>query len=93
MGIAVWLLPRRTVAGTRALATARARYGYLLEGSQLEPVQVGLAVAVFGAPALPALMPRFAWDGGLLDGGRSSHHIDNRLESSPWGASTKSFWN
>lgn len=93
MGIAVWLLPRRTVAGARALATARVRHGGLVERSQLEPVEVGLAVALFGTPALQTLMPSFAWDAGLLDGGRSSHHIDSRLESSPWGADTKSFWN
>ncbi|MET7833724.1 TIGR04222 domain-containing membrane protein [Micromonospora sediminicola] len=93
VGIAVWLLPRRTIAGTRALTTARVRYGDLVERSQLEPVEVGLAVALFGTPALQALMPRFAWDAGLLDGGRSSHHLDSRLESSPWGANTNSFWN
>ncbi|MGV9806694.1 TIGR04222 domain-containing membrane protein [Micromonospora chersina] len=93
VGMAVWLLPRRTVAGARALATARVRHGGLVERSELEPVEVGLAVALSGTPALQTLMPRFAWDAGLLDGGRPSHHIDSRLESSPWGANTSSFWN
>ncbi|MCP3785105.1 TIGR04222 domain-containing membrane protein [Micromonospora sp. A3M-1-15] len=93
VGIAVWLMPRRTVPGARALATARVRHRGLVERSQLEPVEVGLAVALFGTPALQALMPKFAWDAGLLDGGRSTHHIDSRLESSPWGANTGSFWN
>lgn len=86
-------MPRRTVPGARALATARVRHRDLVERSQLEPVEVGLAVALFGTPALQALMPKFAWDAGLLDGGRSTHHIDSRLESSPWGANTGSFWN
>ncbi|SCL13523.1 TIGR04222 domain-containing protein [Micromonospora rhizosphaerae] len=93
VGIAVWLRPRRTVAGTRALAAGRVRYGDLVERSQLEPVEVGLAVALFGTPAILALMPRFAWGAGLLDGGRSSNHFDSRLDSSPWGANTDSFWN
>lgn len=93
VGIAVWLLPRRTVAGARALAAARVRYGDLIERSKLEPVEVGLAVGLFGTAALQALMPRFAWDAGLLDGGRSSNQFDSRLDSSPWGANTGSFWN
>ncbi|MET8367622.1 TIGR04222 domain-containing membrane protein [Micromonospora sp. NPDC005194] len=93
VGIAVWFLPRRTVAGAQALAAARVRYGDLVERSQLEPVEVGLAVALFGTPALLALMPRFAADGGLLDGGRSSIQLDSRLDSSRWGTNTDYFWN
>lgn len=93
VGIAVWSLPLRTVAGTRALAAARERHGDLLERPDLEPAEVGLAVALFGTPAAQALMPRFTRDAGLLDGGRNSHQVDSRLDSSPWGANTSSFWN
>lgn len=38
-------------------------------------------------------MPRFTWDTGLLDGGLSSHQVDSRLDWSPWGTDTSSFWN
>lgn len=92
-GIAVRFLPRRTVAGMRALAAARVRYGDLVKRSQLEPVEVGRAVGLFGTAALQALMPGFAWEAGLLDGGRSSNHGDSRLDSSPWSPNTDFFWN
>ena len=92
-GIAVWFMPRRTGRGARALAAARHRYGDLVERSPLEPVEVGRAVGLFGTAALQALIPRFAREAGLVDGGRSSNHIDSRLDSSPWSPNTDSFWN
>lgn len=93
MGAAVWFLPRRTVAGTRTLSSARERFNGPTERSQLGPDEAGLAVGLFGTTALQTLMPRFAWDAGLLDGGRPSNHLDNRLDSSTWGPNTDSFWN
>lgn len=93
VGIAVCLLPRRTLAGQRALAAVRVRYGDLVERSKLEPVEVGLAVGLFGTAALQAVMPRFARDAGLFDGGRSSNQFDGRLDWSPWSPNTDSFWN
>jgi hypothetical protein len=37
---------------------------------QWSPNEIGMAVALYGAPALRITMPNFARDGGLLDGGK-----------------------
>jgi hypothetical protein len=35
----------------------------------MSPVRVGFIVGMYGSRALRVIMPRFAHDGGLLDGG------------------------
>lgn len=83
VGIAGWFLPRRTLAGARALRALRARHGDIVSRPALQPAEVGVAVALFGTPALLATMPKFARDGGLLDGGRWSRYLgDGPLHSS-----------
>ncbi|ROT34066.1 TIGR04222 domain-containing membrane protein [Micromonospora sp. HM5-17] len=64
--VANLFLPRQTAAGARLLRDARRRYPFPT-GPEAEP---GMAVALYGAPALRILMPRFAQDSGLLGPGR-----------------------
>lgn len=72
-----WFLPRQTGSGARLLRATRRRHP-----AGTEP-DAGLAVALYGADALLATVPRFAREGGLLDGGRWSRFLgDSRLEGS-----------
>jgi uncharacterized protein (TIGR04222 family) len=82
VGAACWFLPRRTVAGARALRQLRALHPEPAgPGGTL--AKLGPAVALYGADALLATMPVFARDSGLLDGGRwSVIHSDSSLRSS-----------
>lgn len=60
--VANLFVSRQTVAGARLLRDARRRYPEVTEPAT-EP---GVAVALYGVPALRSLMPRFARDSGLL---------------------------
>jgi uncharacterized protein (TIGR04222 family) len=83
VAVACWFLPRRTLAGARALRHLRALHPEPVGQDSAAPSRVGPAVALYGTPALLATMPRFAREGGLLDGGRwSVFHGDGALQSS-----------
>ncbi|WP_173052756.1 TIGR04222 domain-containing membrane protein [Phytohabitans houttuyneae] len=82
VGVACWFLPRRTLAGARALRHLRDLHPEPTSpGGSAD--RLGPAVALYGNAALLVAMPRFAREGGLLDGGRRSvFHGDGSLESS-----------
>lgn len=96
---AVWFLPRRTVAGARALQRLRADHADLvteLESGQARPgmwapERVGVAVALYGDAALMVIMPVVARDAGLVDGGRWTRFIrHNSDEHGHWTAAAMS---
>lgn len=68
------LASRRTIAGSRMLRVLRIRHAALSEAERdarhLTPVEVGMAVALFGDAALRAILPGAVLAAGLLDGGR-----------------------
>jgi uncharacterized protein (TIGR04222 family) len=68
-GIAVWFIPRRSVAGQRALVAARRKHPMpTLDNKAKPPAEtVGMAVALYGNAALRSLVDRFATNGGLYD--------------------------
>ncbi|MET9700860.1 TIGR04222 domain-containing membrane protein [Streptomyces sp. NPDC006529] len=59
-------LPRRTGKGTRLLARLRREHAGVRSASARQPERVLLGVALFGAPALRAQLPRFTEESGLL---------------------------
>ncbi|MGN9909822.1 TIGR04222 domain-containing membrane protein [Phytohabitans sp. LJ34] len=79
---AIWFLPRRTVAGARALRRLRDEYAAdvaALESgaadvAEWSPRRVGAIVALYGDAALLAIMPE-ARGAGLLHGGRWTRRI------------------
>lgn len=84
VALASWFLPRKTLAGERALRTLRLRHADLAVldrraaavGGDADPQTIELAVALFGNAALRALLPRLAVEGGLLDGGKWTPRLD-----------------
>lgn len=85
--VACWFLPRRTLAGARALRHLRAQYPEPTGPAAATPGALGPAVALYGTPVLVATMPRFARESGLLDGGRWSVYLgDGALSSGVTGS-------
>lgn len=86
---AALLVRNRTSRGTRVLrglrkahATAANPGGAVRDGAAWTPEEVGAVVALHGNAGLVATVPRFARDGGLLDGGRSTpFHGDGEIFS------------
>jgi uncharacterized protein (TIGR04222 family) len=86
-GAAVLLLTRRTLRGFRVLRALRARHAHLLRDTgQLQgrtPREIGIAVALYGTPALRAIVPQFARQSGLLGRSRGVRYLgDGPLDSS-----------
>ncbi|HEX4224736.1 MAG TPA: TIGR04222 domain-containing membrane protein [Pseudonocardiaceae bacterium] len=72
----------RTMAGRLAIAGLRSEYR-VSKVDVTDARGVGYAVAVRGKDALRAIMPRFAKDGGLLDGGSVARYLgDGSIEPS-----------
>ncbi|WP_345074345.1 TIGR04222 domain-containing membrane protein [Phytohabitans flavus] len=65
VAVACWFLPRRTLAGARALRQLQARYPAPTDSDRVTPDGIGPAVALYGPAALVATMPRFAREAGL----------------------------
>ncbi|BCB91156.1 hypothetical protein Psuf_084690 [Phytohabitans suffuscus] len=83
VAVACWFLPRRTLAGARALRHLRARHPEPTPDGVPTPAGIGPAVALYGTAALAATMPLFAREAGLLGGGVWSRFLgDGGLHSS-----------
>ncbi|HJP79148.1 MAG TPA: hypothetical protein VJ914_33050 [Pseudonocardiaceae bacterium] len=67
------LLDRRTRSGR--VRTARLRRTHPVSNVGADADSVGYAVAAHGKRALLAIMPGFAKDGGLLDGGTTATYL------------------
>jgi uncharacterized protein (TIGR04222 family) len=89
--VAVWLVPRRSVSGSRLLRRLRVRYpagspspGVFLadrrgdEASSPRPdeAEVGRRVALYGVAASMRLLPAHAAELGLIHGGRWNRRLD-----------------
>jgi uncharacterized protein (TIGR04222 family) len=91
---AAWFLPRRTVAGARALRRLRGEHAAAVaeiesgaaDVAMWSPQRVGAVVALYGDAALLGIMPVAARGAGLLDGGRWTRHV--RQENSDYGSWT-----
>jgi uncharacterized protein (TIGR04222 family) len=97
--VAVWFLPRRTVAGARLLRRLRVDHADLvaeLESGRARlggwaPERVGVAVALYGDAAVVAIMPAVARSAGLVDGGRWTRFIRHNSDRyGPWTAEAMS---
>lgn len=64
--VALWVWPRRTLRGAAHLARLRRCHAEVLRATVRDPDALLLSVALFGAPALRAQLPRFTEDSGLL---------------------------
>ncbi|MCW6006761.1 hypothetical protein K1W54_19550 [Micromonospora sp. CPCC 205371] len=97
--VAVWFLPRRTVAGARLLRRLRVDHADLvaeLESGRAQldawaPERVGVAVALYGDAAVVAIMPAVARGLGLVDGGRWTRFVRHNSDRyGPWTAEAMS---
>ncbi|MFJ4776210.1 TIGR04222 domain-containing membrane protein [Streptomyces sp. NPDC088762] len=64
--VALWAWPRRTLRGTALLARLRRDHAGVRPATGSRPEALLLDVALFGAPALRAQLPRFTEESGLL---------------------------
>ncbi|AZM87167.1 TIGR04222 domain-containing membrane protein [Streptomyces sp. W1SF4] len=64
--VALWVRPRRTLAGAALLARLRLDHAGVRTATRSRPDELLLSVALFGAPALRAQLPRFTQESGLL---------------------------
>lgn len=64
--VALWFGPRRTLRGGRLPARLRRDHAGARRADERRPETLLLSVALFGAPALRAQLPRFTEESGLL---------------------------
>lgn len=64
--VALWAWPRRTLRGATLLARLRREHAEVRRATESQPNALLLSVALFGAPALRAQLPRFTEESGLL---------------------------
>ncbi|MFD7260477.1 TIGR04222 domain-containing membrane protein [Streptomyces sp. NPDC059874] len=64
--VALWVWPRRTLRGAALLARLRRDQAGVRRATERRPDALLLSVALFGAPALRAQLPRFTEESGLL---------------------------
>lgn len=64
--VALWVWPWRTLRGATLLAQRRRDHAGVRRATERRPDALLLSVALFGAPALRAQLPRFTEESGLL---------------------------
>ncbi|MFD0353422.1 TIGR04222 domain-containing membrane protein [Streptomyces sp. NPDC127110] len=64
--VVLWVRPRRTMRGAALLARLRRDHAGVRTATPSRPDELLLSIALFGAPALRAQLPRFTEESGLL---------------------------
>ncbi|MFE2323778.1 TIGR04222 domain-containing membrane protein [Streptomyces sp. NPDC059385] len=64
--VALWVRPRRTLRGAALLARLRREHAEVRTATESRPDELLLSIALFGASALRAQLPRFTQESGLL---------------------------